>query len=238
MKKIQIVSQLLISIIVGMILAVVTGIHPLIFAAGIFAIQQIARFMPMPEGILAFNFTDITWEGPIEGMGGFSTIAYFAAWEDIETWPTLPSGTGTSLTDTQLVTLQGHFVMKATKHFIKVYVSPDTADFKASNQGETDGQSFRNEGEFFVPGTDVASRALARKLNNSRGVLIMVDPSGDRVCIGTESFPCFFKPSISFGKAAADRKGLTVTFFQNHYVPGLIYNGSIPLSASLVPAIS
>ena len=193
------------------------------------------NFMIRSGLIKAFNFTDLTWEGPLENMGGFSCTAYFAPFEDIATWPTLPSN---PTTDTQLVTLQGHFVMDAEKHFIKVYVTPETASFAASNQGETDGQSFRNEGEFFYPGTALATRAMARKLNNSRGVLIMVDPDGERVCVGTELFPCFFKPTLNYGKAAADRKGLTVSFYQNHFVPGLIYNGSIPLSASLIPAIS
>jgi hypothetical protein len=223
------------AVAISVALSIAFGWNPVVSIALIVSLQITARFIPMPAGLSFFNFTDLTWEGPTENMGGFGSVAYFAAWEDIATWPTLMSS---PTNDTQLVTLLGHFVMKADKYFIKVYVTPETADFKASNQGETDGQSFRNEGEYFYPGSAVATRALARKLNNSRGVLILVDPDGERVCVGTEAFPAFFKPSLAFGKAAADRKGLTVTFYQNHFVPGLIYNGPIPLSGSLVPAIS
>lgn len=179
-----------------------------------------------------FDFTDMTWNDSLENMGGFTSIAYFAPWQDIEEWPTLPAN---PTTDEQMVTLEGNFTMKTDKHFIQVYVSPATAELNANNQGETDGQSFRNEGEFFYPGSKVECRAFARKINNSRGVTILIDGDGDRTCIGTEMLPCFFKPTLNYGKVAADRKGLVVQFFQDHFVPGLIYKGSIPLDGSTIP---
>lgn len=236
MKIRSIINQLLIAVTLGMILATVCQVNPLAFAGGIFAVQQVARFIPMPAGLSYFNFTALEWNDSLENMGGFTSTAYFAPIQDIETFPTLVQN---PTTDEEMIRLNGHYVMKSLKYFIPVYTTPETVALAANNQGETDGQSFRMEGEFFYPGTKLQCRAFARKINNSRGILILVDPDGERIQIGTDKFPCYFKPNVNWGKAAADRKGMTVTFYQNHFAPGLEYNGSIPISASIiVPAIS
>lgn len=231
----RIITQLLFALTIGMLFSTVTGINPGWFAAGIFGIQQAARFISMPAGLVFFNFADLEWNDSLENMGGFRSVAYFAPLQDIETFPSLKENPST---DAEFVRLNGNFIMKAQKYFIAVYVTPETLSLLSNNQGEIDGQSFRNEGEYFYPGSKTDCRAFARKINNTRGVLILVDPDGDRTVIGTDKFPCYFKPTLNFGKAAADRKGLTVQFFQNHFAPGLEYNGSIPLDGSLIPAIS
>ena len=231
----KIIIQLLFALTLGMLFAPFTGIHPLGFAAAIFGIQQAARFIHMPAGLAFFNFADLEWNDSLENMGGFTSVAFFAPLQDIQTFPSLKENPST---DAEFVRLIGNFIMEAQKYFIAVYVTPETASLAATNQGEIDGQSFRMEGEFFYPGSKTDCRAFARKINNTRGVIILVDPDGDRTVIGTDKFPCYFKPTLNFGKAAADRKGLTVQFFQNHFAPGLEYNGSIPLDGSLIPAIS
>jgi hypothetical protein len=235
MKIRSVITQLFVALIVGMVLSAVTGVNPLLFTGGIVALQQVARYIPMPAGLMFFNFTDLQWNDSLENMGGLTSVAYFAPIQDIETFPTLSSN---PVTDDDLVTLSGNFAMKEGKSFIQVYMTPEMASLKASNQGETDGQSFKNEGEFFYPGTKNDCRAFARKVNNTRGVLIMIDPDGDRIVIGTDKFPCYFKPTVDWGKAAADRKGMTVAYYQNHFAPGLGYNGTIPLSGSVIAAIS
>lgn len=235
MKTLKIITNLLFAVCFSMVLTTITQVNPFWFIGSLTVIQAVTPFLQMPAGILSFNFTNLTWSDSLENMGGFTTIAYFAALQDIATFPTLVQN---PTTDEEMVKLQGHYVMQSAKFFISVYCTPETVALAANNQGETDGQSFRLEGEFFYPGTAQDCRAFARKINNSRGVLILVDPDGERVVVGTEKFPCFFKPNINWGKAAADRKGMTVSFYQNHFAPGLIYNGSIPLIGSLVPAIS
>jgi len=228
-------TLLLFALCIGMVVTTVTGVNPLIPTMGIIAVQQAARFIPMPFGILAFDFTALTFSDSLENMGGFSGTAYFAPLQDILTFPTLDDSPSS---DNEFVKLSGTFVMQTGKYFTPVYITPETASLAANSQGEVDGQSFRLEGEFFYPGADNQCRAFARKINNSRGVLILIDPSGDRVVVGTDKFPAYFKPNINWGKAAADRKGLTVSFFQNHFAPGLSYNGVIPISGGSVPAIS
>jgi hypothetical protein len=235
MKIRNIITQILFALVVGMAFATVTGIHPAWSIGAIVGIQQVARFIPMPAGLSFFDFSSLTWNDSLENMGGFTSVAYFAALQDILTFPGLSESPSS---DAEFVRLGGNFTMKPDKYFIEIYVTPETASLAANNQGEIDGQSFRMEGEYFYPGNKTDCRAFARKINNTRGVLIFVDPDGDRTVIGTDKFPCYFKPSLNYGKAAADRKGLTVAFFQNHFAPGLEYNGSIPLSGSTIPAIS
>ncbi len=235
MKIRNVITMVLLALSFGMIFGSVTGVHPGWISAGIIGIQQVARFIPMPAGLTFFDFTGLTWNDSLENMGGLTSTAYFATLQDILTFPSLKE---VPTTDAEFVRLNGNFGMQVGKYFVQVYVTPETASLAANNQGEIDGQSFRIEGEFFYPGTKEDCRAFARKINNSRGVLILLDPDGERIVVGTDKFPCYFKPSINWGKAAADRKGMTVQFFQNHYAPGLGYNGSIPLSGSLIPAIS
>lgn len=230
------ILQLLVSFMIALAIASITSLafswvcFVLIFS------QLVVRFIPAPAGFfLGFNFTNLQWNDSLENMGGFTSVAYFAPLQDIETFPGLSENPSS---DAEFVRLGGNFIMKAGKYFTEIYITPETASLAANNQGEIDGQSFRIEGEFFYPGSKTDCRAFARKINNTRGVLIIVDPDGDRTVIGTDKFPCYFKPSLNYGKAAADRKGLTVAFFQNHFAPGLEYNGSIPLTGSTIPAIS
>ncbi len=185
---------------------------------------------------MSFAFGDLTFEDEPENMGGFTALAYLGFIPHIDSYPTINRNPNT---DEEAIQLQGNYVMKATKHFIEVYVTPGTFSAIAENQGDTDAKSFHPKGEFFYPGTKLACLALCRKLNNSRGVLIGVDPNtGDRYNWGTKELPVRFKPKVDFGKGPADRRGITIEWECDSFAPAWIYNGSIPLSASTIPAIS
>jgi len=189
-----------------------------------------------PGLAMAFTFGDLDWEDEPENMGGLTSEMYIGLSGHIATWPTLVSN---PTTDEQAVTLQGTFVMAANKHFIKVYSTPDTAKLEPENQGETDGQSFRQKGELFYPGTRKEAIAFARKINNARGCIIGIDPnSGERYVVGSKDKPVYFKPSISTGGAAADRRGVKLEFSSDSFLPFAFYDGAIPLSAGDIPAIS
>ncbi|MHC1775689.1 MAG: hypothetical protein AB9834_09780 [Lentimicrobium sp.] len=189
-----------------------------------------------PGLAMAFTFGDLEWEDEPENMGGLTSEMYIGLSGHIVTWPTLALN---PTTDEQAVTLQGTFVMAADKHFIKVYSTPDTAKLEPENQGETDGQSFRQKGELFYPGTRKEAIAFARKINNARGCIIGIDPnSGERYVVGSKDKPVYFKPSISTGGAAADRRGVKLEFSSDSFLPFAFYDGAIPLSAGDIPAIS
>ena len=185
---------------------------------------------------MAFAFGDLAFEDEPENMGGMTSEAYLGFVQDIATWPKLIDNPTSA---TEAVTLSGTFLMKETKKFIKVYSTPDTFSLDSENQGEIDGQSFRQKGEFFYPGTSVEAAAFCRKINNARGVLIGMNPNtGERLVIGSKEKPCYFKPSVSTGKAAADRRGVKVEFYSDSFVPFAFYNGVIPLTGGDIPVLS
>ena len=126
--------------------------------------------------------------------------------------------------------------LKADKNFIRFYVTPRTFGGEAENQGEIDGKSFLQKGTFFYPGTREEAIAFARKINNARGILIGIDPNtGKRYQFGSREFPCHFKPKIDFGNEPTSRRGLTVEFEADNFMPTMIYPGSIPLSGAALP---
>lgn len=182
-----------------------------------------------------FTFASIDWTGG-DNMGGFTSKAYLGIASEISTWPTLAAS---PTTDEQLVTLTGTYACAEGKSFYEIYVTPRTFGGESDSQGEIDGKSFLQKGEFFYPGTKVEALALVRKLNNNRGIIIGVDPNtGNRLQFGSEDFPLFFTPKVMFGKTATDRRGITIEFETDHTHAALIYNGAIPLSSGSLPAVS
>lgn len=185
---------------------------------------------------MAFAFGDLTWEDEPENMGGFASVAYLGFIPHIESFPTRVAS---PTTDDEAIKLVGNFAMKTDKHFIEVYVTPGTFDGTAENQGETDAKSFHPKGEIFYPGTQAECLALCRKINNARGILIGINPNtGERYCWGEQYLPVTFKPKVTFGKGPADRRGATIEWECDSFAPAWIYEGTIPLSGSTLPAVS
>ena len=180
-----------------------------------------------------FAFASIDWEGG-DNIGGFTSEAFLGLYHEVDSFPALPADPAT---DADLVTLAGDYTMKLEKHFVRIYVTPRTFGMEAENQGEIDGKSFVQKGTFFYPGGKEESVALARKLNNARGILIGIDPNtGKRVQMGSKEFPCHFSPKLNFGSEPTSRRGLTVEFEADGFLPAMFYPGAIPLSEGAIPA--
>jgi len=207
---------------------------PPIVGIGIVALGQIYH-PPVAAALMAFDFSDLP-DPAADNMGGFTVTAYLGFTDEIDSEPALPSSPSTAEEE---VTLQGSYTMLDTNHFIKVYTTPRTLQLIAENQGEIDGYSFRPNGQFLHPSTGAAARAFAKHVKNKKGVLILIDPNtGERIVVGTKKLPVFLKPSVDFGQAPADQRGLTVEFEADSPVPGYNYNGAIPLDSGQVDPIS
>jgi hypothetical protein len=189
-----------------------------------------------PGLAMAFTYGDLTFEDEHNNMGGLTTVMYIGLSKDIATWPLLPSNpTGYA----EKVTLTGSFAMNASAKFIEVYATPETAKLEPENQGEVDGQSFRQKGEFLYPGTLEEAIGFAAAINNARGCIIGIDPNtGKRYVVGSKDRPVYFKPSVTTGGAAADRRGVKIEFWSDSFVPFAFYTGAIPLSDGDIPALS
>lgn len=183
-----------------------------------------------------FSAAPLTWEDGSENMGGFRNYLYIIPINDIQTEATLPTNPSTSA---DFVTLTGNHTLVATKYWKKVYATSGTVKFTPENQGEIDGQSFKQKGAFLFPGSGDDVNAFARQVNNGNFVIILVEENGRRVQVGSKGHPARIKPSPDFGAAAADRKGFNFEFEADSFVAALRYNGTISLSESdSEPAIS
>lgn len=199
-----------------------------------------------PEAIigpsLAFNLTAMTMpekmgaEDGDEDMGGFGSVAYFALRSHIASYPTL-SDDPTTLDE--MVTLDGSYTMNTNKHFLKIYMNPDSVSANPESQGDGIGnKSFGIKGGFMIAGFSDNVRGAARLLNNASGILIFVNEDGTRTAFGTEQRPVTFKPKGKSGSKAADAKGFECEFTTDSFVPGYTYEGEIVLDNETLPGVS
>ena len=179
---------------------------------------------------------DLLFEEGTENMGGFGAVAYLGLRSHINTYPV--ENTDHSKI-ANLAKLVGSYVFNQGRHFIKLDCIPQTVGANGTGQGEYVGsQSFQNKGEFSISGSGADLRGYSRLLNNSYGVLILVNDNGERIAYGTEQRPVSFKATIAEGTKPTDAKLLKVEFTNDSFVPGHIYEGEIPLDGEILPAIS
>ncbi len=232
--------KLVMSLCIGLILIAVVG--------ATFSHIDISAFMQSPVNFLADNFnpgglvfatfsaTALTWSDGTENMGGFENYIDIIPISDIDTEAKLPAN---PVTDEDHVTIDGSHTLKSEKYWKRVYVTPNTLKYTPENQGEIDGQSFKQKGAFFHPGSSDAVNAFARQVNNGNFLLMLHEENGQRIQVGSVGHPARLKPSPDFGMAAADRKGFNFEFEADAFVPAVRYKGTIPLSAlETEPAIS
>jgi len=230
MKKIiSFLTFILMAIMVGNLFSFVLDINALYTVGGLLA----AGLMPLPNGILMFNFANLTWTDGTENMGGLQTIGYYALVDDIDNFPELPSNPSTAAEEVTLEASPG-FTMKADKYFYKIYSTQETSEVVDENQGEPDGQSFVHRAEIFFPGTTAEALAFAKNVNNSNMVFIFLEADGKRRVIGSRAFPAKCKPTFTTGKATADRKGMTMEIMSYGYTPAPLYTGVIRLNGEAV----
>lgn len=191
-----------------------------------------------PSGVLmaTFSATPLTWSDGTENMGGFKNYIDIIPIADIDTEADLYA---TPTTDEEHVTIDGSHTLVSLKYWKRVYVTPGTLKYTPENQGEIDGQSFKQKGAFFHPGSSDAVNAFARQVNNGNFILLLHEENGQRIQVGSVGHPARLKPAPDFGMAAADRKGFTFEFEADGFVAAVRYKGTIPLSAvETEPAIS
>ncbi len=190
-----------------------------------------ALAMALPVG-----FGPLKWECGSENMGGYKNRLLFIPACLVSDIPELPD-TSTITEAADLVTAAGAFTFKETTDTpIFIYATDKTVQLQAENQGETDGQSFRQFGEFMHPGSQVAAAAFAREVNNTPGYLILEDPNGVQYMVGSKGLPCTIKPSFTGGAARTDRKGFLFTFEADSFCPFVVLGTPIDMDALENPA--
>ena len=175
------------------------------------------------------GFKHQNWECGSENMGGFQNRVLIIPMCIIATMPTLPSA---PTTEADLVTATGSFTFKnAGDTPLFVYATDKTVKLDAENQGEKDGQSFRQHGEFFHPGSKADVAAFARRVNNTPCCVVVVEPNGTQYLVGQPGLPCSIKPAFTGGAARTDRKGFMFTFEADSFAPFVVLGTPIDIDA-------
>ncbi|OJU35381.1 MAG: hypothetical protein BGN96_04940 [Bacteroidales bacterium 45-6] len=152
-----------------------------------------------------------------ENMGGYSNRILIYPAHLVSTVPLL-SDAPAALAD--LATATGTFVFAVVANKpIAIKASRNSVGYKAENQGEIDGYSFKGTGTFFYPGEEVEAAAMSRLLNNTEAYVVLEKANGEQRLIGQPGYPCSIKASFEGGTAPADRKGTTFTFENDSFVP-------------------
>ena len=230
MKKIiNFITFVLMAVVAGNLFASVLDISPFITSGALLAFGTI----PLPSGILMFNFANLAWADGTENMGGLQTIGYYALIADIDNFPALPTNPTTAAEEVTLEASPG-FTMLTGKYFHSIYSTQETSEVVDESQGELDGQSFVQKATIFYPGNKAEALAFAKNVNNSNMVFVFLESDGTRRVIGSRAFPAKCKPSFTTGKATADRKGMTMEIQSYGYTPAPLYTGVIRLESSQV----
>lgn len=184
----------------------------------------LALAMALPVG-----FAPLKWAAGSENMGGFKNRLLFIPASSVTAAPDLPT---TIAAAEDLVTAEGSFTFSSEGDKpIFIYATDKTVKLDAENQGEVDGQSFVQKGEFFHPGSKADVAAFARKVNNTPGYLILEGPDGTQYMVGTPGLPCTIKPAFNGGAARSDRKGFLFTFEADSFCPFIILGTPIDFDA-------
>lgn len=156
------------------------------------------------------GFGPLNWPCGSENMGGYKNRLLFIPACGVKTVPELPEEV---IDVADLVTAEGAFTFtKAETKPMFIYATDKTVQYDAENQGEIDGQSFRQFGSFFHPGTKVENAAFARAVNNTPGYLVLEGTDGVQYLVGAKGLPCRIKPSLTGGAQRTDRRGFSYEF--------------------------
>lgn len=163
-----------------------------------------------------------------ENMGGYQNRILFYPEHLMKTVPALPKSPAN--TDELAVALGAFEFKKETDKPIAIKATRNTVGYKAENQGELDGQSFKGSGSFFYPGDEKETAAMSRLLNNTDGYYVLQRANGEQIMVGQLGLPASTKPSFDGGTAPADRKGTTFAFENDSFVPYITLKTPIDFS--------
>lgn len=167
-----------------------------------------------------------------QNMGGLGQHVYYAAWEDVLTFPTAPVAAADLEANG---TLTGELIMKPGKKMNYIYITDDTGDFEIEPVGEADCRSFVQHLRFFTPGLTAKVLGFMNWAKNSNVVFIVLDNDNQQYLMGDAKRAATYvgaPDGNGTGKETAARRGVSMEFVfktANSY----LYPGAIPLAEAV-----
>lgn len=146
-------------------------------------------------------------DGTQNNMGGTTSRILFAPLTDFDA---IEKPIAVPVTLADLVSIVDPHTFVVTKGFLQAYATEDSGKLETKIQGERDGKSFRQEGEFFFPGSEAEAHGLAAQAKNDKFILMVESPDSETkgyLQVGTEMFPASIDPEFSTGTNASGRRG-------------------------------
>ena len=164
-----------------------------------------------------------------QNMGGIAQEVYYCAWDDVSSWPTVPSSPATIEENGELT---GDITLKAGKKMHKIYITDDTGEFEIESVGEMDGKSFVEHLRLFNPGLKKKILGFMNWAKNENLVFIVKDNDGQYYLMGDDTRPATYSGApdgAGTSRQTAGRRGVSMEFVYktaNAYV----YTGTVPLT--------
>lgn len=158
-------------------------------------------------------FAPLKWELGRNNMGGYKGHALFIPEDAVAAAPLVPDPK-TATNNTDGVTAKGSFSFvegSTVKAPLYMYSTEGEVEYKAEQQGEADGISYKCTLTLFFPGSTPELHAFAALVKNTRGYYIFEDVDGQQFLLGQPGLCCTTAPSFNGGKARSDRRGMTFT---------------------------
>ena len=232
MKKIfSIITIILFSALLAVAAAPVIDISPGYLFSGLVTGITIAS-LATPAMVLGLNSFDLI-KANVENPGGCATEWYWAFWDEVLTFPTLPLIDAVGEINTKAV-LTGTFAMKPTKMFYRGYGTLDTVSVEDESVGPYDSKSFKNIFKCDHPGVKQLLAGWLRMVQNRSIVIIAKDGSGTMRVVGNQLFGAnLSEAKASTGAKVDDGNKASLTFESYGPCPAPIYTGTVVLTAAI-----
>jgi hypothetical protein len=151
--------------------------------------------------------------GSTDNMGGTTQRIFLAPTRHFTTVEE-PITNPTTLAER--VEIPGDHVLANGKAFTKVYCTQDKGKVELKPQGEHDGASYKQEGEFFYPGNESAAHGFADMVKNDNFIILVETPDTKTtekyLQVGTTMFPAKIKPEFTSATNASGVRGYTFKY--------------------------
>jgi hypothetical protein len=174
---------------------------------------------------MCIELGDLLKEACADNAAGLAQEHYFAAVEDIATWPILPPSPATLA---ESVTTTGDFTFAVGKGFLRLYATLKTGQLVSAGAGENqDSQAITNTATLYHPGNGADLLGFVNQAKGQRFVFLIVEANGQKRILGTQLSPANVEEiNVTTGTNPGDAKGATfnVTSFP---VIAPVYTGEI-----------
>jgi hypothetical protein len=173
------------------------------------------------------KFGDILWNEGQVNPSGIKSIAYYIPKSDILTFPTVKNEDAATVSEA--VNYDGDFVLKADKHFYKLYSTQGKGAYTSEAMGEKDCKLFTNKVTLSFPDITDEGRNMMKAFVNANILLVIPLPKKRFAVLGSEDYDVDSAITGTTGDAPGSAKGLTVEVSAPDVTPFPLYKGELQL---------